>query len=411
MSEADTQGTPARRFYRVSELLGGLNVLLEERVGRLWVVGEIGNLHRAASGHRYFTLKDESGQLRAALFRRAAEKIPFEIENGLEVVAYAEVGIYEARGELQLVVHKLEPRGRGALQLAFEQLRARLEAEGLFRAERKRARPAFPQRVGVVTSPTSAAVRDVIEVSGRRSPSTALLISPTRVQGEGAEHEIAAALEAVARQPGVDLVLLVRGGGSLEDLWAFNTEAVARAIEQCPVPVIAGVGHETDLTIADLVADLRAPTPSAAAEHAFADRGEVGLLLQRDGRRLASAIRGRLAEALQRLATERSRLRLLSPGARLEAQRRRLEAAALGLGRIAALQQERRRSALAHAAGRLDSLSPLAVLGRGYGLVTRARDGAILRRSGEVEVGDSLDIRLAEGGLEARVEACREPEG
>ncbi|MDE0884531.1 MAG: exodeoxyribonuclease VII large subunit [Myxococcota bacterium] len=410
MSEADAQATRARRFYRVSELLGGLNALLEERVGRVWVIGEVGNFHRAASGHCYFTLKDESGQLRAALFRRAADTIPFEIENGLEVVAYAEVSIYPARGELQLVVHKLEPRGRGALQLAFEQLRARLAAEGLFDAERKRAKPGFPRRVGVVTSPTSAAVRDVIEVSGRRSPGTALLISPTRVQGEGAEHEIAAALDAVSRQPEIDLVLLVRGGGSLEDLWAFNTDAVARAIERCPVPVIAGVGHETDLTIADLVADLRAPTPSAAAEHAFADQVEIAVGLQRDGRRLASAVRSRLAEARQHLAAGRSRLRLLSPGARLAAQRQRIEAAAEGLLRVTALQQERRRSGLAQAAGRLDSLSPLAVLGRGYALATRARDGAIVRAASEVAVGEVLDLRLGEGVLEARVEAHPEPE-
>ena len=230
MSEPRDPNADPRRFYRVSELLGGLNALLEERVGRVWVVGEIANLHRAASGHCYFTLKDDDGQMRAALFRRAAERIPFELENGLEVVAYAEVGIYTARGELQLVVHKVEPRGRGALQLAFEQLRGRLAEEGLFALERKRSLPEFPRRVGVVTSPTSAAVRDVIEVSGRRSPATALLISPTRVQGEGAEFEIVRALDAVARQPGVELVLLVRGGGSLEDLWAFNEEVVARAI-------------------------------------------------------------------------------------------------------------------------------------------------------------------------------------
>jgi exodeoxyribonuclease VII large subunit len=230
------------------------------------------------------------------------------------------------------------------------------------------------------------------------------------VQGEGAEHEIAAALDAVSRQPEIDLVLLVRGGGSLEDLWAFNTDAVARAIERCPVPVIAGVGHETDLTIADLVADLRAPTPSAAAEHAFADQVEIAVGLQRDGRRLASAVRSRLAEARQHLAAGRSRLRLLSPGARLAAQRQRIEAAAEGLLRVTALQQERRRSGLAQAAGRLDSLSPLAVLGRGYALATRARDGAIVRAASEVAVGEVLDLRLGEGVLEARVEAHPEPE-
>ncbi len=405
MSDAPSERTDARRFYRVSELLGGLNALLEERVGRVWVVGEIANLHRAASGHRYFTLKDEGGQMRAALFRRAAERIPFELEDGLEVVAYAEVGIYAARGELQLVVHKVEPRGRGALQLAFEQLRTRLAEEGLFDPGRKLALPAFPGRVGVVTSPTSAAVRDVIEVSGRRSPATALLISPTRVQGEGAEHEIARALGEVAGQPGVELVLLVRGGGSLEDLWAFNTEVVARAIAGCPLPVVSGVGHETDLTIADLVADVRAPTPSAAAEQVLADRAEVAAGLQRDWRRLRAGVRSRLARSQERLRGTQGALRLLSPSARLDAQGRRLASSTSALVRAMSLQGERRRSALSRCAGQLDSLSPLAVLGRGYALVTREHDGAIVRRAGEVEVGQSVDLRLAQGGLVARVES------
>ncbi len=408
MSEPRDPNADPRRFYRVSELLGGLNALLEERVGRVWVVGEIANLHRAASGHCYFTLKDDDGQMRAALFRRAAERIPFELENGLEVVAYAEVGIYTARGELQLVVHKVEPRGRGALQLAFEQLRGRLAEEGLFALERKRSLPEFPRRVGVVTSPTSAAVRDVIEVSGRRSPATALLISPTRVQGEGAEFEIVRALDAVARQPGVELVLLVRGGGSLEDLWAFNTEEVARAIERCPVPVVSGVGHETDFTIADLVADVRAPTPSAAAEQSLTDRVEVAARVEADGRRLVAAMRARVERSRARLRVQQAALRLLSPQARLVAQRRRLTVAASALGRIVALQNERRRGVLSRYAGQLDSLSPLAVLGRGYGLVTRARDGAIVRRAHEVEIGETVDVRLAHGGLVAQVEASQE---
>ena len=408
MSESPAERTGARRFYRVSELLGGLNVLLEERVGRVWVVGEVVDLHRASSGHRYFSLKDESGRIRAALFRRAAERIPFEIEDGLEVVAYADVGIYAARGELQLVVHKLEPRGRGALQLAFEQLRARLAEEGLFDAERKQGLPRFPSRVGVVTSPTSAAVRDVIEVSGRRLPGTPLLISPTRVQGEGAEHEIANALDRVASQPGIEVILLVRGGGSLEDLWAFNSEAVARAIERCPLPVVSGVGHETDLTIADLVADVRAPTPSAAMELALPDRSEVAAVLMRDGRRLVTAVRSRLARSRQHLGRTQAALRLLSPLARLVSQRRRLEAAAAALQRGVAVQGERRRSALVRLAGQLDSLSPLAVLGRGYALATRERDGGIVRRAGEVEVGERIDLKLAQGGLSARVEDRRE---
>ncbi|MFP6640984.1 MAG: exodeoxyribonuclease VII large subunit, partial [Myxococcota bacterium] len=221
---------PRRRVYAVSDLLSGLNSLLEDRVGRVWVAGEVSALSRPRSGHVYFTLADDRARIRAALFRGTAGKLPFELKDGLEVLVYADVSIYDERGDLQLVIRKLEPRGQGALQLAFEQLRRRLAEEGLFESARKRSLPAFPDRVGVVTSPTSAAVRDVIEVSGLRFPTTPLLISPTRVQGEGAEHELAAALEAVAAYPGVDVVLLVRGGGSLEDLSCFNSEVLARAV-------------------------------------------------------------------------------------------------------------------------------------------------------------------------------------
>jgi exodeoxyribonuclease VII large subunit len=404
MAEASGANPPGRHVYRVSDLISGLNALFEDRVGRLWVVGEIANLHEARSGHAYFTLKDESAQIRCALFRSAAGRVPFALEDGLEVVAYADVGVYEARGELQLVVRQLEPRGRGALQLAFEQLRARLEAEGLFAEARKRPLPELPTRLGVVTSPVSAAVRDVIQVSGRRSPATPLLISPTRVQGEGAGEEIAAALDAVATQPDVDVVLLVRGGGSLEDLWAFNTEVVARAIARCPVPVVSGVGHETDFTIADWVADARAPTPSAAAAQVLPDRMALSGALASDWRRLTSAVSAQLRHLEVRLARERDALRMLAPAARLAAQRRRLREAYGSARRATQRALERRRSELGGLSGRLGSLSPLAVLARGYALVRRERDGAIVRAAAEVEAGERLVVRLAEGELLARAE-------
>jgi hypothetical protein len=261
LAETQLGGADARRPFRVSELAGGLRELLEEEVGRVFVVGEISNLRRAPSGHCYFTLKDDQAQLRAVLFRNAAVRLPFDPEDGLEVVVEAELTLYAARGDLQLIVRQMEPRGQGALQLAFEQLRARLEAEGLFDPARKRALPDWPRRVGVVTSPSGAALRDVIQVSGRRMPGIPLLIAPTRVQGDGAEEEIAAALDALGRLSDVDVILLVRGGGSLEDLRPFNTERVARAIVASRVPVVAGVGHEVDLSIADLAADARAPRP------------------------------------------------------------------------------------------------------------------------------------------------------
>jgi exodeoxyribonuclease VII large subunit len=384
-----------------------LRALLEERVGRVWVVGEISNLRRPGSGHVYFTLKDERGQLRAALFRGAARRLAFEPEEGLEVLVYGDLSVYEPRGDLQIIVRQLEPRGLGALQLAFEQLRSRLEAEGLFDPARKRALPPLPRRVGVVTSPTGAALRDVLEVTGRRQPDLPLLIAPTRVQGVGAEDEIAAALDALAAHADLSLILLVRGGGSLEDLQPFNTEVVARAIARSPVPVVSGVGHEIDVTIADLAADVRAPTPSAAAEQAVPDRGALQREFGVAFRRLRGALDACVAEWRARLERECEALRAHAPTARLSAQRQRWLAASRALRRVALARAERSRSRLQQLAGRLDSLSPLAVLGRGYALVRRARDGRIVRSAVEVDAGEALAIRLAEAELDAVVEAVR----
>ncbi|MCP4036299.1 MAG: exodeoxyribonuclease VII large subunit [bacterium] len=399
---------PGRHVYAVGALLTGINGLLEDRVGRVWVQGEVSNLHRASSGHSYFTLKDDRGQIRAALFRGSAQHVRFELEEGIEVIVSADVGVYEARGDLQLIVKNVEPVGLGALQLAFEQLRQRLEDEGLFDEERKRPLPEISLRVGVVTSPTSAAVRDVIHVSGRRFPGAALLIAPTRVQGEGAEHEVAAAIDALGEYGNVDVVLVVRGGGSLEDLWAFNTEVVARAIARCAVPIVSGVGHETDVTICDLVADRRAPTPSAAAELALPDRAALAAGLRSNVRRLVASMLGLIEAARARHARERDALRMLAPTARLAAQRARFAVAARALGRLGRNLHLAGEARLAAQALRLDSLSPLAVLSRGYALVRRRADGAIVRRGEDVSVGDSLAVRLAESELDATVERIQE---
>ncbi len=413
----------SRRVLRVAELVGGVRELVEE-LGVVWVVGEISNLRRAGSGHAYFTLKDDAAQLRAVLFRGNAVRIPFDPEEGLEVVAGGELTVYGPRGDLQLVVRQLEPRGRGALQLAFEQLRTRLQAEGLFDPARKRALPAFPRRLGVVTSPSGAALHDVLHVAARRFPATPILLAPTRVQGERADEEIAQALAALARAPGVDVILLVRGGGSLEDLLAFNSELLARAIRACPLPVVAGVGHEVDVTIADLAADARAPTPSAAAELALPERGAVAAELTARWRSLTRATATRSAARRARLAALDRALRAQAPTARLAARRARLaglarslgvagaglarasgvrtQAAAERLGPAARGRVARARAALATAAARLDALSPLAVLGRGFALA-RGPDGAILRDAASVAPGDALSLRLARGELEASV--------
>jgi len=401
---------PERRIFTITELVAGLRVLLEESMGRLWVAGEVSNLRRASSGHLYFSLKDDAAQLRAVLFRSDARRMPFELEDGLEVIAFGECSVYEARGDLQLLVRHVEPRGRGALQLAFEQLRGRLEREGLFDPSRKRRLPAFPRRVGLVTSISGAALRDVIEVSGRCFPATPLLLAPTRVQGDGAEHEIAAALSALASLPEeVDVILLVRGGGSLEDLQPFNTEVVARAVAGCPVPVVSGVGHETDLSIADLVADVRAPTPSAAAALVLPDRAVLRDRCARNLVRLCSAAERVLERTRARLGQRREALARVAPLARLAAQQARFDALRGALARNTRRRTERARSQLATLAGRLHALSPLAVLARGYAIVWKAKVGTIVRRAEECAPGDQLRVRLGEGELAATVQDGPEP--
>jgi len=443
-------GAAREQPLRVSELIGGLRALLEEAIGSVWVVGELSNLHRAASGHCYFTLKDDAAQLRAALFRGAAARIPFELEEGLEVLLQGSIGVYAARGDLQMVVRRVEPVGRGALQLAFEQLRARLEAEGLFDESSKRPLPRFPRRVGVVSSPQGAAIHDVIEVSGRRFPAAPLLLAPTRVQGAEAESEIAAALAALCEVSDVDVVLLVRGGGSLEDLQPFNSEVVARAIRNSRAPVVAGIGHEVDVTIADLAADARAPTPSAAVHLALPDRAELRRALQSLAARMARGAQGRCANAAAQWAAARedliraarsaaaraagrlnpleAALRARAPRAQLAAQRQRLRTAQHALLREArarapvlrravqpltarlesAARGNRARAAarLAEVAGRLHALSPLAVLARGYAIVHGPR-GGILRSAQRVSLGARLRLRLARGELDARVTGRR----
>ena len=406
MSEPSAAAGPP--VYSVSQVLAGLKGLLQDRVGRLWVSGEVSNLRVPASGHAYFTLKDDAGQLRAVLFRGAARRLAFDPEDGLEVLAYGELTVYESRGDLQLIVQQLEPRGRGALQLAFEQLRGRLEGEGLFDAERKQELPAWPRVVGVVTSSGAAALRDVVHVVERRFPAQPLLLASSRVQGAGAEDELAAALEALDAQPDVEVILLVRGGGSLEDLQPFNTERLARAIASCATPVVSGVGHEVDVTIADLAADLRAATPSAAAAAALPDRERVAIRLDRDARRLVTAGRRAIERLRNRADAGAESLRLQAPRERLAARRGQLVAAGRALRREIQALLAARAAGMAAAAGRLETLSPLGVVARGYAIVERAADGAIVRRAGDVAVGDGLRVRLAEGELDARVEAARE---
>lgn len=400
-----------RPVLGVGQLIAGLKGLFEQKVGRVWVVGEISNLHEARSGHSYFTLKDDRGQIRAALFKGNARRVPFALEEGLEVVAEADVTVYAARGDLQLVVQSLAPRGVGALQLAFEQMRKRLAAAGLFDEERKRPIPEYPTRLGLVTSPTSAAIRDVLKVAGRRFPATPILISPTLVQGEEAPEQIARAIGRLAQVKDLDVILVVRGGGSLEDLWAFNTEIVAKAIAASPVPIVTGVGHETDTTIADLVSDQRAPTPTAAAMQVLPDRQALSRLLMRDVNRLAAAMGQEIDGHRARVDALSQVLRARSPQSRVAlARSRQIRAEAASSSAIRRLLDGRRRR-FGELAARLDALSPLSVLGRGYALARRSDDGRIVRAASEVEVGDELDLRLADGAIRAAVTSIEPDQG
>ena len=461
---------PAREVLTVTELTARIRLKLESAYPAVWVEGELSNSHRWKTGHLYFTLKDGNAQIRGVMFRSALRYLRFEPEDGLHVVARGRVSVYEPKGEYQLVAEHFEPVGVGARQLAFDRLRQRLDAEGLFDPARKRALPALPRRIGIVTSLDGAALRDVLTVLGRRFPTAHLVISPTRVQGDGAAREITDALARVARVRAVDVAILTRGGGSIEDLWAFNDEALARAIAGLRVPVISAVGHQTDYTISDFVADVRAPTPSAAAELVVARKAELedrigqaagrlgaalrdaverrralvdavrrrpGLaslsarLAMRDRwvdeltRRLLDRARGAVGLRARHLASLREQLEALDVGLRLArvrtrlemadvrlargmadrsaACRRRLEAARAQVARAAGEGNAAGRRRLETVAARLEALSPLGVLARGFAVCWNDDRTAIIRRAGDVAAGDRVRVTLQEGELRCDV--------
>jgi exodeoxyribonuclease VII large subunit len=448
-----------RRPLTVSELTGAVRKSLESRFSSVWVEGEISNFKAHSSGHWYFTIKDEGAQLRAKCFRSTNTRIRFRPTDGLYIRARGRLSVYEPRGEYELVVEALDPVGEGALRIAFEQLRDRLQAEGLFARELKRPLPVFPRRVGVVTSPTGAAIRDILNVISRRTRTVHVLFSPARVQGDGAGWDIARAIRLIndhhkqAQQQGrladlVDVLIVGRGGGSSEDLWAFNEEEVARAIRASVIPVISAVGHETDFTIADFTADLRAPTPSAAAELVATKEDELCASLAELGRNLSRLMRFRISEARNRVhqqalsqvfdqvrgrlrtahletntATHRLQLLMtqalrvvqgrteriafqLSPErlqARMGKARMRFDSARSSCNAAISADVEAARARLGLAATSLDALSPLAVLQRGYAIAETA-DGRLLRDATAVSLGDKVQVRLARGRIAALVE-------
>jgi exodeoxyribonuclease VII large subunit len=452
-----------RRPLTVSELTESVRKAIEARFASVWVEGEISNFKAHSSGHWYFTIKDEGAQLRAKCFRSANSRIRFRPTDGLHVRARGRLTVYEVRGEYELIVEALDPVGAGALQVAFEQLRDRLQAEGLFAPELKRPLPFFPGRVGVVTSPTGAAIRDILNVISRRTRTVHVLFSPARVQGDGAGRDIARAIKLIndhherARAQGrnqdlVDVLIVGRGGGSTEDLWAFNEEEVARAIRASAIPVISAVGHETDFTIADFVADRRAPTPSAAAELVAAREDQLCTALAQTGQNLSrlmrykivtartrvqqqalsqafDEVRGRLRNAAATANAASHRLQILmsqtvrsahlradalggslAPAqlhARFTEARVRFDSAYTGCNTAIEKQMVEAKKRLGLAAASLDALSPLAVLERGYA-IAQNQDGRLLRDAKLVSIGDTVKVRLARGRIDARVEGVED---
>jgi exodeoxyribonuclease VII large subunit len=396
----------ARRVYTISALTTEVKAVLEDGFSGLWVEGELSNFKHHTSGHMYFTLKDAQAQLRGVMFRGSNRLLRFRPEDGLAVLVFGSLTVYERRGEYQITVEHMEPKGVGALQLAFEQLKARLEAEGLFDPARKRSIPRLPRQVGIITSPTGAVIRDMLTVLGRRFPGLDILVHPVQVQGEGAAADIARAIARLGARADLDVLIVGRGGGSIEDLWAFNEEVVARAIAACPIPVISAVGHETDVTIADFVADLRAPTPSAAAELVVAQRDELRQRVDELALRAEGAALALLGARRDRLRMLQRHLGLLNPVAQTERHRERLEALRRRLGAWWALFHLARRERLGRAAGRLEALSPLGILARGYSICFALPTRRVVKELSGAPVGSQIAVRLHAGELTCLVQAA-----
>ena len=417
--------TPEQAAITVSQLNRKAKMLLEQGLARIWVEGEISNLARPASGHMYFSLKDDGAQIRAAFFRQRQRGPTIQLKDGDKVLAYGRVSIYEARGDYQLIVEQIEPAGEGALKREYDKLRLKLAAEGLFAEDRKQPLPKLPQRIGVITSPSGAAVRDILTVLRRRFPSVPVTIYPAAVQGDAAPGELIAALADAVRRDDCDVLIMGRGGGSIEDLWAFNNEQLARAIADCPIPLVSAVGHEVDFTIADFVADVRAPTPTAAAELVVPDRGEwislVNRLAERVARlgrrtledraqtldymvrRMAAGIRQQIASNKQDVALQRNALVQQSPAVRVErsiGRLRNIQQRLTTSGRRSISDVEHR---LQLAMRSLHAVSPLATLERGYAVVLDADSGKALTDVSTVKAGSEIRARLHSGELLATV--------
>ncbi len=398
------------KVYTVSLLNREIKALLESHYTRIWVEGEISNFKRHTSGHFYFTLKDDQSQISAVFFSRLNQSLQFEPKDGLLVLAMGRISLYEPRGQYQLYVERLEPKGVGALQLAFQQLKEKLEREGLFASERKKPIPKFPRVVGVVTSPTGAAIRDILNVVNRRFHGTQVLLNPVKVQGEGAAGEIARAIEEMNRLGGIDVLIVGRGGGSLEDLWAFNEEIVARAVFRSVIPVISAVGHEIDWTICDLVADLRAPTPSAAAELVVQNREELENRVLDFQSRLKNAGRFFLESYRERLQNLRQSYAFKFPAQMVEQSWQRADELLRQLQNYSQTNVSEKRHLFQTVLAKLNALSPLAILERGYS-ITFAGDGKPAKNVRQLKPGDMVLTQLSSGRFQSRVTKIEQDRG
>lgn len=391
-----------KHVFSVSALNSLARQMLEDCIGQIWISGEISNLVQASSGHYYFSLKDANAQVRCALFKTNGRKLNFLLKNGLQVLAFAQIGLYEPRGEFQLIVQQIEESGLGILQKKFEELKQRLQAAGLFAESRKKPLPALPKTIGVVTSPTGAAIHDILTVLKRRFPAISVIIYPSLVQGDQAAKQIVKALQTANARKECDVIILARGGGSLEDLWPFNEEIVAQAIVASHIPVISGIGHEVDFTIADFVADKRAATPSAAAECASPHWQEWGQRISHKQQRLQQIMLSRLSEYQTRLLHIGKRLR--HPGQRLQDQAQHLDQLEHRL--ILAQQHilKHKHQQLSQTASALQTLSPLKTLERGYAIVRNKQNQELVTHSRQIKVNDELIVKFAHHACECRVE-------
>lgn len=384
------------RPYTVSQLNREIKAMLEDGFGSVYLVGELTNVRRPSSGHVYLTIKDDRAQISAVMWRGPASRLPFELEDGMEVLVEGELTVYEPRGQYQIVVRRMQPRGVGALQIAFLKMKEKLEREGLFDPSRKRQLPFLPRKVGIATSPSGAAIRDMLRAIYARFPAAQVVLAPCAVQGEGAAQEIARSVRDLNAVPGMDVIVVGRGGGSLEDLWAFNEEPVARAIFASHVPVVSAVGHEIDITISDLVADVRAMTPTDAGRLVVPEAEQIEEALRRGGDRLAGALRGRVARERERLDALAKSYVLRRPLDRVLREEQRVDELAQRLVRCARSQTPLLRQKLAALAGKFEALGPKNVLARGYS-ITFGPDGRALRRAADVGTGDRVRTMLADG--------------